>query len=110
MNFDEYQVAAHRTSYGTLIGGDPLLYPAIGFAGEAGELLNKIKKIHRDHGGVATADDIAALKAEIGDAAWYLNEMATILGERMEDILLDNIAKLNDRAERGVIGGNGDYR
>lgn len=110
MNFDEYQVAAHRTSHGTLIGNDPLLYPAIGYAGEAGELLNKIKKIYRDYGGELTEEMVAALKKEMGDSLWYLAEMATILGERLGDIAAENIAKLGDRAERGVIGGNGDYR
>jgi len=46
MNFNEYQEMAKTTA----IYGDQhkILYPALGLAGEAGEVANKVKKLIRD--------------------------------------------------------------
>jgi NTP pyrophosphatase (non-canonical NTP hydrolase) len=110
VTFNEYQEAAHRTSFNTEIGGDTLLYPVLGLLGEAGEIANKVKKIYRDKGGKFSEDDKAMLLDESSDLAWYLAEICTQLGVSLEDVAKHNIAKLADRAERGVIGGNGDNR
>ncbi len=45
-----------------------------------------------------------------GDVLWYLSEICTRLGVRLEDVAAGNIAKLADRAARGVITGDGDRR
>lgn len=110
MDIDEYQAGALETDMNTLIGGDALLYPVIGLIGEAGELANKIKKIHRDRGGVLSEGDVAALLDEAGDLHWYLAVLIHKLGGRSSDVLRRNREKLASRAARGVIGGNGDYR
>lgn len=109
-DMDLYQEQAHRTSHETVIGGDLLLYPVLGLAGEVGELLNKIKKIYRDRNGIYSEDDRVCVIYELGDILWYTSEIATLFDMQLSEIASINIAKLADRADRGVIGGSGDNR
>ena len=110
MTMNEYQVSAHVTSKSTQIGGNGWLYPALGLANEAGEMLGKIKKIYRDNGGILGDTDRLAMQAELGDVLWYVAELATQLGINLGHIAACNLYKLADRSSRGVIGGNGDER
>lgn len=86
-----------------------IAYDGLGM-GEAGEVQGKIKKIIRDNGGII--DDTAknAIKAELGDALWYMASMCQNLGITLEEVATHNIEKLIDRTNRGVRHGNGDYR
>lgn len=109
LDFNAYQQAAART--GALIATDhPIVYPTLGLANEAGEVAGKVKKIFRDRQGVITDADREALILELGDVLWYLSELCTRLGVRLEDVAERNVAKLADRAARGVIRGDGDDR
>lgn len=110
MRFDDYQLQAHETSKNTAIGGDTLIYPVIGLGDEIGEVLGKLKKIYRDKDGVFDDDDKSAIGKELGDVLWYLAEICTQLDISLSGVAWANIKKLADRAERGVIGGNGDNR
>lgn len=108
-DFGGYQEAAART--GSPIATDhPIVYPTLGLVNEAGEVAGKVKKIFRDRQGVITEADREALTLELGDVLWYLSELSTWLGIRLEDVAERNIAKLADRASRGVLGGDGDLR
>lgn len=109
-DMDLYQEQAHQTSHDTMIGGDLLLYPILGIAGETGELLNKIKKIYRDHGGIYSQTDRNEVIGELGDILWYISEIATLFDTLLSEIAGANIAKLRSRQHRGVIGGSGDNR
>jgi NTP pyrophosphatase (non-canonical NTP hydrolase) len=109
MDFSEYQQKARHTAAYPVIG-EPVIYPTLGLANEAGEVAGKIKKIFRDKAGVITESDRLALGAELGDVLWYLAQVATELGLSLEDIAIRNIAKLQDRRARGTIGGEGDDR
>jgi NTP pyrophosphatase (non-canonical NTP hydrolase) len=109
LDFGAYQQAAARTS--ALIATDhPVVYPTLGLANEAGEVAGKVKKIFRDRQGQITDADRDALALELGDVLWYLSEICTRLGIRLEDVAARNIAKLADRASRGVLSGEGDLR
>lgn len=66
--------------------------------------------IFRDRQGQVTDVDRDALALELGDVLWYLRELCTRLGIRLEDVAAGNIAKLADRASRGVLSGEGDVR
>jgi len=81
-------------------------YPAMGLAGEVGELLNKLKKTVRD----GTPYDREALQGELGDVLWYLAALATDLHLSLDAAAESNIQKLIDRAARGKLQGNGDNR
>ncbi len=108
-DFSAYQQAAART--GAPIATDhPIVYPTLGLVNEAGEVAGKVKKIFRDRHGVITDADREALTLELGDVLWYLSELCTRLEIRLEDVAARNVAKLADRASRGVLGGDGDTR
>ncbi len=109
LDFASCQRAAARTG-GEITVDHPIVYPTLGLANEAGEVAGKVKKIFRDRGGVITDADREALALELGDVLWYLSELCTRLGISLEDVAARNIAKLTDRAARGVLHGDGDSR
>ncbi len=113
MDMLEYQHQAHKTSLNTTIGDGPLAlvnYPAMKLAGEAGEVAEKVAKIHRDKGGFTTPEDLLGLKKELGDVLWYVAEIAHQLDIDLDDVARTNIEKLASRLARGKIGGSGDNR
>lgn len=108
MNLNVYQTRAYGTAKG--LASDTLYYPALGLGGETGELVEKIKKIYRDKGGEISEEDREAIKKEGGDVLWYLSCLMKNCGIALEDVALTNLHKTQDRAERGVLGGEGDDR
>jgi NTP pyrophosphatase (non-canonical NTP hydrolase) len=87
------------------------VYPALGLAGEAGEIAEKVKKWLRDEGGgVISEDRREAILAELGDPLWYITALASDLGYTLQDVVDVNVQKLTSRRERGVIHGSGDNR
>lgn len=83
-----------------------IVYPALGIAGEAGEISEKVKKWLRGDRDL----DAAELVKEAGDVLWYLASLADDLGYTLEDVARKNVEKLSSRKERGVVKGNGDNR
>lgn len=69
----------------------------LGLAGEAGEVVDMIKK-HLYHGHPL---DREAFIKELGDLAWYLALACTVIGEPMEKVLQANIDKLLKRYPEG---------
>jgi NTP pyrophosphatase (non-canonical NTP hydrolase) len=109
MTFNEYQEKARSTAiYHRL--GENLEYPTLGLCGEAGEVAEKVKKIHRDDGGKCTPEKREALKSEIGDILWYCGNLAVELGLTLEEIAQFNVEKLASRQARGKLHGSGDNR
>jgi NTP pyrophosphatase (non-canonical NTP hydrolase) len=88
-----------------------ILYPALGLAGEAGEVANKVKKFIRD-GADKESFEVKKVEiaAEIGDVLWYCAALAHDMGFNLSDIAADNYNKLSGRNERGTLGGDGDNR
>ena len=109
LTLDEYQRGAKRTALYPHLGAS-WVYPALGLANEAGEVLGKLKKVIRDQGGVITEQARDALKDELGDVLWYLAVLSDELGIALGEIGRGNLTKLADRAVRGVIQGDGDER
>ncbi len=110
MNFNEYQKKALKTAHNH---PDPLMDKtiwAMGIAGEAGEVIEKWKKIVAYQGGKITKADKEELKKELGDVVWYIAVLAHSLDLSFEEIMQLNVKKLADRNERGVIKGAGDNR
>jgi NTP pyrophosphatase (non-canonical NTP hydrolase) len=116
MNFDEYQEEAFKTATYPYVGLN-IIYPAMGLAGEAGELCDKIKKAWRNADvpvqRVAmglSEKQIDEITKELGDVLWYINAMCCELGLELDEVAKLNIEKLQDRRQRGVITGEGDNR
>lgn len=109
MSADEYQEKAH--AFAAYKDG---LYPVLGLAEEACEVAGKVAKHLRRTGKLnwdAPDGELApALRKEVGDCLWMLAEICSVYGWRMSDVMAENIAKLEDRANRGVICGEGDNR
>jgi NTP pyrophosphatase (non-canonical NTP hydrolase) len=90
--FALYQAVAHETAiYDAHL---QVIYPALGLAGEAGEVANKVKKVYRDSGGVMSNEHREKIAKEIS----------------MADVARENLCALRDRAERGTLHGDGDDR
>ena len=87
-----------------------LAYPALGLAGEAGEVAEHAKKAIRDDGGAVTGERREAMAKELGDVLWYVAQIASELGLELDDVAQGNLDKLLSRQRRGVLSGSGDER
>ena len=94
-----------------------------GLTAEVGEVNDKIAKairkgylsLHRNEiawwvQNYAQEEMKEAMKKELGDCLWFIAGLSEVLGYSLEDVAEANIAKLQDRAKRNVIDGNGDNR
>lgn len=100
MNLNEYQELSSRTMppfNNFAEHRDTLGNYGLGLAGEAGELIELIKKkLHHNHD--VDVDDI---KKELGDVLHYLSGLATIFDISLEDVATANIEKLRKRYPNG---------
>lgn len=78
---------------------------AIGLAGEVGEALEVVKKHLRDG-----KFDREKFVKEMGDAQYYIAQLANQFDVKMSEILDANVQKLEDRKSRNVLHGAGDNR
>ena len=116
MTFDEYQAQTKLTAVYPLkltteqqgVGG--IAYCALGAAGEAGEIANKVKKLLRDDEGIITNKFITETLDEIGDCLWYLAQLSERLGASLNVVALRNLDKLAARKQRATLHGSGDAR
>ena len=107
-DFRSYQLMASSTAI--YPDNYKILYPALGLAGEAGEVANKVKKIVRDGPENMPKDWRDQLASEIGDVLWYCAALATDLNLSLATIASQNEAKLRRRKEADTLGGSGDNR
>ncbi len=110
MTFDDYQKQALKTANNHPDSLMDQTIWAMGISGEAGEVLEKWKKIVAYKDGVVTDKDKQEIKKELGDVVWYIAVFAHSLGLTFEEVMELNVAKLKDRDKRGVIKGQGDNR
>jgi NTP pyrophosphatase (non-canonical NTP hydrolase) len=111
MTFNNFQTNASRTAfYPRVFKNQGLYYTALGLAGEAGEVANKVKKVMRDNSGNLNDYLKSSIADELGDVLWYCASVADELGINLEDVASNNIMKLQDRMNRDKIKGSGDKR
>ena len=97
MTLNEYQKLAMTTLNPELSQKDTLVNGVMGLCGEAGEVIDLVKKhLHQGH-----ELDREAIKKELGDIAWYLAETAYVLGFSLEEVFQGNIEKLKMRYPEG---------
>jgi len=105
-NLNNYQMQAKK--FAIYPEHMKVVYPALGLAGEAGEVADKVKKIYRDDR--TDARFLAEIAKEIGDVMWYCAALANDLGFDLQQVAEMNIYKLKSRKVAGTIGGSGDDR
>lgn len=124
MTLNEYMEQAMTTCTESSMNDTYLLF---GLMAEVGELADKVAKAKRK--GIINIDDDNILPAlptkesprdfndfvegfakELGDVLWFVAMIAKHAGLTLEEVAQLNLAKLADRAKRGVIVGDGDNR
>jgi NTP pyrophosphatase (non-canonical NTP hydrolase) len=108
MELSQYQRVSRRTAAYPREAW--LAYPALGLAGEAGEVAEHVKKTIRDEAGAVSAERRSALAKELGDVLWYVAQLATELELDLDHVAQANLDKLLSRQRRGVLSGSGDER
>lgn len=118
MQLNEYQDKAKSTAQypvvdlkirDNVISGN-FLYPLLGVAEEAGELVGKIAKIVRNNDGIISLESRKTIALELGDILWMLSMVSAEFGFTLEEVAQMNIDKLQDRLNRNVIKSAGDNR
>ncbi len=122
MTLNDYQQQAMTTC---LPESENFAYMMLNLVGEVGEIAGKVSKYIRkgqanfegnDLRLYSQGDDNAAwdresdLRKEAGDVLWQLAGLCTVMGWDLEDIARQNLSKLADRKQRGVIASEGDNR
>lgn len=107
MTFDEFDASVQRfqikvgdpkpLGFETFTADELLAKDALGLAGEAGELVDLLKK-HLYHGKPL---DLVKTEKELGDVLWYVSAIARHLGTTLEEVAQLNHAKLSARYPAG---------
>lgn len=106
MEINEYQRLAMKTLNPKLDKKDILINGVMGLCGEAGEAIDIVKK-HLAQGHELHKEKLVE---ELGDVAWYLAELATVLEVDLGTILTNNIKKLAKRYPDGFKEEDSIYR
>lgn len=94
---DCLRAATPNTLSGESLSGD-ILHSAVGISGEAGELLDHIKKVvWQGH-----CIDCVYIIKELGDIIFYLTSMCNCIGTDIDEVRKLNIEKLTKRYPDGV--------
>jgi NTP pyrophosphatase (non-canonical NTP hydrolase) len=97
MNLEEYEEKIVGAKEMKLSPRELMLKNSLGLAGEAGEVIEHVKK-WAWHG---RALDVAKVKKELGDVVWYATAIARLLGIPMAEVLRENAEKLEARFPAG---------
>jgi NTP pyrophosphatase (non-canonical NTP hydrolase) len=108
VDFNSYQRSAVTTAI--YPNQHKITYPALGMAGEAGEVANKVKKLIRDGPDKRPDTWREDIASEIGDVLWYCAALADDLNLTLGMIAAQNLDKLQKRKDKGTLGGSGDTR
>jgi NTP pyrophosphatase (non-canonical NTP hydrolase) len=104
MELSTYQKEANKTA--VYPQDAKIIYPALGLAGEAGEVANQVKKILRDNAGELTEERRNKIVDELGDVLWYAAALASDVGISLDVVAEINLQKLAKRAENGTLRGD----
>jgi NTP pyrophosphatase (non-canonical NTP hydrolase) len=112
MHLNDYQTQAMSTAEYPSRGYN-IVYPALGLAGETGEVVEIVKKAYRLSGsldGVEQAPDASitrysheGLILELGDILWYVAALAAEIGCDLSTVARLNLEKLAARQAAGTI-------
>jgi NTP pyrophosphatase (non-canonical NTP hydrolase) len=104
LSLADYQQAAVATAIPSAFNDD---YLVPGLVAESGEVAGKYAKGVRDG---FPHDYVEEIVKELGDVLWFIAVLADVYGITLDEVASKNVAKLQSRKARGVIGGSGDNR
>ena len=115
MTLQEYQERAMTTC---LPHSKNVAYMLLNLVGEVGEIAGKVSKLIRKDLAIIDCNEISMsdhesyeqIQKECGDVLWQLSGLCSVMGWSLEDIAQQNLDKLSDRQQRGVIASQGDNR
>ncbi|MEK9134967.1 MAG: nucleoside triphosphate pyrophosphohydrolase family protein [Patescibacteria group bacterium] len=95
-NLKEYQKLCKKTAQKFDDKEKEILTWGLGIAGEAGDVAGCIKKTfsHKN-------DQIAGIRENLGDVLWYEAMICNYFGWNLEEVLTENIKKLEARYPKG---------
>lgn len=93
MTLKEYQKFCARGILPATLEREPIVGFALGLAGEAGEVVDDIKKKYFHGRDIDSQHTIE----ELGDVMWYVANIATQLGVSIEELIEYNVSKLSKR-------------
>jgi NTP pyrophosphatase (non-canonical NTP hydrolase) len=104
VNFKEYDAMVYATAR-QYDDSDPKAtdgshipaYSALGLAGEAGEVVELVKKAWRKK----TPMNRVQVALELGDVLWYIARMSSMLNLSLEDVAKLSMSKLTGRVDVG---------
>lgn len=106
MNANDYQKAALRTCNKDLTTIEQIANGAMGLNGEAGEVVDLVKKhLYQGHD-----LDKKHLAKELGDIAWYLAVTSWFAGYDLDTIFQMNVEKLTKRYPDGFDSDKSQHR
>lgn len=105
MTGNEYQKLAARTINRNLSTVDIAKHALHGMVGEIGEIHSIYQKVYQGH-----TWDTHQLKKEVGDLLWFIAEYCTVMNWKMDDVMLMNIEKLQERYPDGFDAGHSLHR
>lgn len=102
MNFQEYQKRAMSSEPNDLPAIEGLKAATLGLAGEAGEVVDAVKKqLYHPHKKIPHDVFVSQVREELGDVLWYVAWMCDRLGIELEAVAATNIEKLASRYPNG---------
>ena len=106
MNIQQYLQSTRNTA---IYPEDTFLeYLTLGLASEAGEVSGVVKKYIRQDFDLDMAQE--KLRKELGDVIWYWTRLCDELGLDPQQVMEDNINKLQNRKVNNTLKGDGDDR
>lgn len=100
MNFDDLLRRINELRNTTNINISLLMTAGIGLASEGGEFNEIVKKI-LFQGKPLTDAEVFHMKRELGDIIWYWTNACTALGLNPDDVIAENVNKLESRYPGG---------
>ena len=97
MTEQQYVLEVLRTYAGSDDPMSKLTLGALGLAGETGEVVDMVKKrLFQGH-----AIDQEKLRSELGDVLWYFMLICHTMGYSLEEVMVSNVEKLQERYPHG---------
>lgn len=96
MNLKQYQKLCQKTAKNFSNSTEEIMTYGLGIAGEAGDVAGCIKKTfaHNDN-------QVQGIKENLGDTIWYLAMICNYFHWDLEDVLQENVQKLQTRYPQG---------